>query len=648
MPDLLVIRIDDAGDATLATGDGEVLAAGALSRPLPPFGDGPAGDAGEQLRETMLGEFQPGAGRITRIGDYLYELLAAAGVGAAWQKARTTAPDALTLLDIRPLDLARLPWELLTDAGRPAAFPVAGLARGRLPLAPAPGDVEVPLRVLVAVGSIEPEVAAGDEVAAILRALADHPWRAHAEVLIEPDKAEFYRRVDELRPHVLHFIGHGHYSPGTTTPVLDFRHPDGGEGWELSGQDIRSGLLTWMPRVLVLNACRSGQAAGQDGVWGLVEASSRADASAVVCMQGLVDSKVAIRFSDVFYRGLNNGQRVDVAVAEARRAIAQAFGMDRRDWGMPVLHLAVPPAAALPVACGLTDQQRDRIAAIPEFRKVRQLVDRDLQRWELGQAAEGLVAISGPGHAGRSSLAFSALLSRAGRGHEVRYTDLAHDRRMSWIDVLYAVRDGTSSSSALRAPLPAEAFADFNREIERLASGEEPRDGDPIPAVPPRPRFMAGTEHALDFAQRIADRFAEALIRAAGDRPLTIALDHLGGVSQGGVLAEEVTGQLCPLLLARAARGELGPVRLLLVLRDEEHDLLTPDVRQLMRHIPVPGFRRRLYPFFQREQYARAGHPDDGWARFVPLVKAMDKLLPDPWFPDRFRTFNDVVRDAPP
>lgn len=653
-PSLLAIRISvgETGDryqAELLTGAGDRLAAGTFDLLLPNFGDGSPEPAEQQIREAVLGAYTPGPGRIAMIGTYLAELLNTAGIGAAWHEARKALPAALTVLDIRVAELARLPWELLTDAGVPVAMTKPGLVRGRFPLTVAPGPAPTPIRVLILVGSAKRDLSAESEVAAIQRALACRPWQAHAEVLVEPSVTEFYNRVEELRPDVLHFIGHGRCAPGRGEPVLDLTDADTGEAWSLSAADIRSGSLRWMPRVLVLNACRTAELSDQAGVWSIADAAMEAGALAVVCMQGLVDSQLAVRFSDEFYRELNAGSRVDQAVAQARSIIGRGPARERRDWGLPVLHLGAPPAEVLPIDCPLTDADRQRLTVVPEFVDARRLVDRDVQRrnmWLTDGVGRGLVAVSGAAKMGRTRLVHAALLTCAGQGHHVRYTDLGEARRLTWVEALYAIRDGLpASGSALRDPLPAPAFADFNREIVRLAAGQEPQPGDPTPAEPPRPPFTAATEYAPAFAQRIADRFLQALGRVAADRPLTIAIDHIGGVHQGGVVAEQVASHLSPLLLRPAARGDLGSVRLILVLRDEERDLLTPDVQTLMYEVRVPGFDRRLYPFLQREHFARAGHADDTWHRYEPLVEvAQVGLIEEDWGPHWFTWFDQAVK----
>ncbi|WP_127504637.1 CHAT domain-containing protein [Actinoplanes solisilvae] len=656
----LVIRIleSDAESFRLELDDGAGtrLAEGVLPRVLPPFGAGQDEDPDLLIRQAVLEQYGAGAGKIETIGAYLFQLLAAGGIGNAWHQARAAAPGARTVLDVRARAMARLPWELLSDDGLPAVLPPGGgLVRGEFPFRPAaepaPANGTGPLRVLIVVGSAEPDLSAESEVAAIQRALSRQPWRVHTEVLVEPSRDDFYGRAGELRPHVLHFLGHGRYAAGTETPVLAMKDAITGKAWSVSATDIRMGLLGFVPRLLVLNACRGAEIDLQNGVWGVVQAGMAAHMPAIVAMQGLVDSAVAVRFSDALYGALIAGEPVDVAVAKARLDIIQAIGAEQRDWALPVLYLSTDPAEVLPVTCGLTADERDTLRRVEEFEEMRKLVDRDEQRrsmwWAMdlpGGRPAGLFGVTGPEKAGRTRLAYSALLTSASRGHHARYVDLRGVRRMSWLEVLYAVRDGQTGGSSLRSPLPAAAFAEFNREIERLAAGQEPRADDPVPAVPPRPGFVATGEHALSYAQRIFTRFTEALTKAAEDRPLTVAIDHLSIGAQGGVLAEDVRTHLSPMLFAPAARGELRRVRLIVVLRDDERDLLGGPVRELMQPVEVIGFSRRLFYFLHREHYARSGHPDESWDKFELILQAIAGDLDEFWPPSLFAWIETAVK----
>ena len=652
----LVLEIADrvaAGYPMRLLADGAVRAEGTIPAAMPTVN----GQALDKIgREAVIGQYRPTPATVADVGAALFQLLADGGVGEAWRQARAGNRGLATFLDVRAPELAQLPWELaIVDGRRPALD--GGLIRVHLPFQAPAGDEPSPLRMLIVVGDTDPALVADAEVAAIQRALATRSWRVHTEVLIEPSTGEFYDRVAALKPHVLHFIGHGGLGTDSVTPVLELVSSATREPWDVSAEDVRNGLLGWTPSLLVLNACRTGDLAGQAGVWSVAEAAVEAGVAAVVCMQGLVDSEIAVLFSDVFYGALNDGEPVDAAVARARMRIAQRGDLRRRDWALPTVHLSVPAARALPVHCGLSDAEIARLSAIPEFTEVPRLVDRDLQRRQMWGTIgptmphvgeHGLVTVTGRLDAGRTRLVYSSLLTCATRGHEVRYLDFSGRTRMSWIEVLYAIRDGLSAGdSALRAALPGDAFADFNREIGALAAGRDPQPGDPAPAEPPRPAFTDATEHAPAYTRRIFARFIEALRKVAAERPLTIALDHLVGA--GAAMEGELTSTFCPYLLGPAALGELLPVRLVLVLDDKDYGWLTPPVRAMMHEVRVPGIEQRLYPFLQREHYARNGHADALWSKFTKLVGAYTDMVgevwyPAEWFPDFERAVNRTIQ----
>jgi hypothetical protein len=64
-------------------------------------------------------------------------------------------------------------------------------------------------------------------------------------------------------------------------------------------------------------------------------------------MQYSMYDDTAIKFSREFYRTLAVGLPIDTAVSEARRAIYMDCGVERRDWGIPVLFTRAPDGVIL-------------------------------------------------------------------------------------------------------------------------------------------------------------------------------------------------------------------------------------------------------------------------------------------------------------
>ena len=670
----LVIQVDKVGadggypvGLLVDDGDGRGPRPGGQGRlacplPVPPFAAQPGRTVDQLAREAVLGAYEPGAGVLDEIGGYLHGLLAGSGIGAAWQEAAAVpAGEVLTILDVRAPELRRLPWELLRSADRWLfTDPDAGFVRGRYPFPDAACAELVPIRMLIVVGSVDEKLEADAELAAIHAGITRCPGgfraalagRFHTEILRAPSRSTFFEAVEQLRPHVFHFVGHGHYSPGTSMPMLELREPGAAQPWELTGDEVRHAFPGWKPRLVMLNACRTAESDAQAGVIGLAEAFSERSA-AVVCMQGLVPADAAVRFTGAFYSALSTGVPMDRAVATGRGAVWQGdpAGMHNRSWALPTLDLRVPPADVLPTKAGMPDADLLALDGVPEFNRMRHFVDRGPERrelwWQLdpvdGRPGRPLVVVTGRNRPGRSDLVFSCLMTCAVRGRQVRHLDLDYGTgRVPWLDVLYRIRDG-SGHSLLRSALPAAAFADFNRDVVDLATGRYPDPDRPPPGqLAPRPDFTVQSEHTPEFIERVFASFRDALRRAAADRPLIIAVDHL----LNRVAPEDVTHRLCPLLFQPIAAGEVPSVRMVIELRDEERDLLTREVRELAHVVQVKGFRRDMFALLHREYWARAGLSGDAWPMWERVVEANLGVAPETWYPVELIAFRRHLERA--
>jgi hypothetical protein len=144
----------------------------------------------------------------------------------------------------------------------------------------------------------------------------------------------------ELRQHqygVIHFLGHG--SEGKVCLLSDDhtkqRAIDGEAfGKLIAGQDNL--------RLVVFSACHSAQGSGTNVFAGVAPALVRESVPAVVAMQyPTVQVDTAGLFSDTLYESLATGQPIEMAVNDARNALAVRFG-EARDWSTPVLYLGTP------------------------------------------------------------------------------------------------------------------------------------------------------------------------------------------------------------------------------------------------------------------------------------------------------------------
>jgi CHAT domain len=243
-------------------------------------------------------------------------------------------------------ELARLPWEYLFQAdGRhflalSPRTPVVRYLELNEPLEKL--AVEPPLRVLAVISTpkdYEPLPAADQEWQLLCRALARLPGgQIEVERLEPPTHAALEQRLRTGGPfHILHFIGHGHFSELRREGVLIFEDETGKEGVPVGAKYLAS-LLRDHPslRLALLNACNGARASREDTFAGTAQLLVQHGVPAVIGMQSKVTDATACSFAERFYRALADRLPVDACVGEVRRSL-EADG--NPEWGTPVLYL---------------------------------------------------------------------------------------------------------------------------------------------------------------------------------------------------------------------------------------------------------------------------------------------------------------------
>jgi hypothetical protein len=190
----------------------------------------------------------------------------------------------------------------------------------------------------------------------------------------------------------LHFGGHGGFIEGKG--YLGLNEPDGAPDW-LDGDALARLAVNYRAtRLVLLNACDTGQTDDGKAFAGLAPQLVRSGVAAVVAMQFPIPDKAAAIFAREFYKRLCVGDeagQVDVAVAYARSMLAVLRPNDR-SWAAPVLftHAAdgviftVPPRVR---AGGALDPlaQRERLLALTASLEASMKSDDD---WKLASKAE--------------------------------------------------------------------------------------------------------------------------------------------------------------------------------------------------------------------------------------------------------------------
>ncbi len=138
----------------------------------------------------------------------------------------------------------------------------------------------------------------------------------------------------DLKPHVLHYMGHGDFKDGVGRLAFE----DG----EVSAEEFCRQLKDFQPRLVVLNACNTGesQESGGDPFAGMASSLIELGVAAVVAMQKEVDDRAANAFAHRFYETLVGGLPIDAAVAEGRLAIHNHKELrGSPEWATPVLFM---------------------------------------------------------------------------------------------------------------------------------------------------------------------------------------------------------------------------------------------------------------------------------------------------------------------
>ncbi|HEV1993799.1 MAG TPA: CHAT domain-containing protein, partial [Candidatus Acidoferrum sp.] len=241
--------------------------------------------------------------------------------------------------------LADLPWEFLYDANQnhflttSSETPVVRFLD--LPQRIAPLRVALPLRVLVMIASPRnlKRLDTEGEWGRLQESLADllRGGQIRLERLPAATLDALRLRARGAPFHVFHFIGHGGFDEAAQDGVLQFEdetgmsYPVRGEMLGMQLHDHRS------LRLAVLNACEGARSSRQDPFSGVAQSLLQQRVPAVIAMQFEISDAAAKVFASEFYRAVAEGNPVDAAVCESRKALfKEEFG---QEWATPVLYM---------------------------------------------------------------------------------------------------------------------------------------------------------------------------------------------------------------------------------------------------------------------------------------------------------------------
>jgi CHAT domain len=644
-----------------------------LARPLAEELAGDADAMGRCLGKSTL------PGQRAAVGDRLSAAILSGQVAELWARVAEFAASGHPLrirLDIRPGPLRALPWELLRWGDR-WTFPQKHLSAWRGPVPQAAEDPDMgPVRVLIVVcNPLDHRIRPDEELAFITGGLAGQVGQAFVEILDGPDRRRLSHEINRLRPHVLHFIGHGMPRTGGNDPELWFNWVTVQQAaaatsapWGLPVSEIAQ-LADWQPRLVVINACRTAaDALGPIG--GFSDAFLAAGTRAVVSMQADIESSTALQFSEAFYKELGRVP-LDEVVARARRQLIQENG-DTGEWAMPVLAARTDPVQALGVVLAPA-ASLDRIAGRPEYVQLRDFLNRSAERrdawWALDpephQApSRPVLVIRGRPvagtPAGKTWFARWCLLTYFLRGHRVTYVDLAVPvprvgpdgssrppaRSKNWLDVLRVIRDACTAPEQLE-PLPEVAFSQFNASLNelvvRLPRPGKPADRDHGSVADESRPFSYENGHYQERIDHTWAGFLGALRQASAERRHIIALD-----GADSILAEEFS-YVYEGLIRPVAQDVESAVRLMLVGPDDWLGMhLPPADAGLWTSVQLEGFDSGQFMRLARDYCYRVGLDIskvlEVYAAYEGIFRGTGKRVPLNAFCEVLRILPDGLR----
>lgn len=288
------------------------------------------------------------------VGARLFEAIFDDEIGTCYRRsldeARRQGQGLRLRLRIDDPALARWPWEYLFDSiteSFVALSPAISLARYfDVAAAPSPTRAAPPLILLVVLATpIDlPALDVAQEWALLEEALAPlvQAGRLLLERLQQPTPDALRRRLRRGPCHIVHFVGHGGPDPATGRPLLFFEDAEGGSS---PVDSTTLGLILQAQpalRLVVLNACRGSQPT-LGALAGVAQGLVQQGVPALIAMQSTLADEAALAFAHDFYGTLADGEPVDRALAEARRAMALA--QPAPQWGAPTLLMRAPDGA---------------------------------------------------------------------------------------------------------------------------------------------------------------------------------------------------------------------------------------------------------------------------------------------------------------
>jgi len=196
--------------------------------------------------------------------------------------------------------------------------------------------VKGPLKILLftAISEDQQRLDVEEEMANIQEALM--PLINEGKVILEmPDDgrfSSFQRIIQEFQPQLLFMSGHGEFrsnqfsaSDTEAEAFFLFEAEQGLGSHPVNQQQIAEALFGIPLECIVLSACQSGMGSSDSLNAGLMTHLAAQGIPHIIGMRESIYDSAGIKFAQSFCGSIGKGQRVDIALQQARQSISQPF-----------------------------------------------------------------------------------------------------------------------------------------------------------------------------------------------------------------------------------------------------------------------------------------------------------------------------------
>jgi CHAT domain len=163
--------------------------------------------------------------------------------------------------------------------------------------------------------------------------------------LPRPNKDNLKRLVNDFKPHIFHFIGHGRFidEKDHEHGELAFVDEKNQTNW-VPDVDLAYCFESHQPHLIFLQACEGARSDSYDTFKSVALQLVRSKVPAVIAMQFEIENDISNKFAQEFYKSLGEGKPIEAAVQDGRIKIGtdkKSSNFSTRAFGSPVVYLSL-------------------------------------------------------------------------------------------------------------------------------------------------------------------------------------------------------------------------------------------------------------------------------------------------------------------